>query len=470
MQDGLLNKAKTDFYSNSSLEIMKSELSKIKSLLNETKSQLNTYINENSKLKLAILDKGKEKSILENQINSSNVLIDKLGKKNEQLQSENNSNKETISNLNNKIFELTQKIKSNETLNKINLKITQCNSNDKNNIDNIYKLSIDDLQNKINELEIKNSKLQFDNNNLLSKIKLCKVENQNEIDILKNIFNKEKENYEKNITTLNNKVRELISNENNNYFINNTNNNENLLNKAEILAHFEELENKLRRMDEEKFILQKENQQLRNENEELIIISNTKEEAITKLQQNFEKNKDNENIDNLSNNNININNDLMIKKLTEENQILKNNFETITQGINEANSLFLQKQGEYEKAISMQNNKIQEYRNKISMLKTKINELYTEINYYKNNNGFERNRNEFLGPFVGNRLNPNSMSPFLKNDSIDFLGLNNMPETNNCMNKNEVGQNFMDNNIIVKEVEGQKDSSGGKIIKNDENK
>ena len=128
----------------------------------------------------------------------------------------------------------------------------------------------------------------------------------------------------------------------------------------------------------------------------------------------------------------------------------------------------LQKQSEYEKAITMQNDKLKEYRNKITMLKTKINELYNEINYYKNSNGFERNRNEYLGPFVGNRLNPNIMSPFLKNDSIDFLGLNNTPENNNFSNQNEVGQKLIENKIIAKEEEGKKEFSGGKKIKDED--
>ena len=463
MQDGISNKVKTEKYSNSSLEIM--ELSKLKSLLNESKNQLSICINENNKLKMALLDKEKEKTALENQINSSNILINKLGEKNEQLQSENNSNKDTINNLNNKIFELTQKIKSNEAQNKIGLKLIQCNNNDINDTINIYKLSLDDLQNKINELEVKNSKLQFDNNNLLSKIKSDKLENQNEVNILKNIFNKEKESYEKNISTLNYKIRELILAQNNYYLSSNNISNENLLNKKEILAHFEELENKLRKVNEEKFILQKENQQLRNDNEELIIINNSKEEAIIKLQQNYEKNKDNENVENINNN---ISTDFMIKKLTEENQILKSNFETITQGINEANSLFLQKQSEYEKAMTMQNEKIKEYRNKISVLKTKINELYNEINYYKNNNGTERNKNEYFGKFGGKKINSNNMSPFLKNDSIEYLGLKNTNEYSKSLNKNIAGRNSTEKKIIVKDKEGKKDSSGGKMIKDED--
>ena len=81
------------------------------------------------------------------------------------------------------------------------------------------------------------------------------------------------------------------------------------------------------------------------------------------------------------------------KRLNEENIILKNNYEQMTQGINQANELFVNKQKEYENIINYQNEKLKEYKFKISLLKIKINELHSEIEFLqdkqiKNQNNF----------------------------------------------------------------------------------
>ena len=51
----------------------------------------------------------------------------------------------------------------------------------------------------------------------------------------------------------------------------------------------------------------------------------------------------------------------------------------MTQGINEANELFVAKQKEYENTINAQRGKLKEYKFKISILKIKVNELHSEI-------------------------------------------------------------------------------------------
>ena len=69
------------------------------------------------------------------------------------------------------------------------------------------------------------------------------------------------------------------------------------------------------------------------------------------------------------------------KRLLEENEILRNNYEQMTQGINEANDLFVTKQKEYENTINAQTQKLKEYKFKISVLKIKVNELHSEIGF-----------------------------------------------------------------------------------------
>ena len=81
------------------------------------------------------------------------------------------------------------------------------------------------------------------------------------------------------------------------------------------------------------------------------------------------------------------------KRLLEENEVLKNNYEQMTLDIKEANELFLNKQKEYENIINYQNEKLKEYKFKISLLKIKINELYSEINFLKDNK--IKNQNNF---------------------------------------------------------------------------
>ena len=53
----------------------------------------------------------------------------------------------------------------------------------------------------------------------------------------------------------------------------------------------------------------------------------------------------------------------------------------MTQGINEANELFVSKQKEYENIINAQVEKLKVYKFKISVLKIKVNELHSEIEF-----------------------------------------------------------------------------------------
>ena len=441
---------------------MKLEIIRIKENLSQSQTKVNELFQENNRLKLLQLENSKKLSIKEDIINSNKIEINRLQSKNNTLESENEEKKNLIQELNYKIIELTQKIESFESINKINEKLKE---NEPDNIQKDYLVEINKLYNKINEIEIRNGKLIFDNKNLKNKLETLKNDKKNEIEILELLNKKKIENLEKNILNLNNTINELI-NENkkqpkeiNYYQIQN-----------EVYQNFSELEKKIRKYDNDNFLLKKENQNLKNENEELKIIINGKENIIEKLQLNISKMENdfkikiselnsnfkspiNNNIkSNLVDANINENNNENVenllneqKRLMEENEILKNNYEQMTVGINEANELFVNKQKEYENVINYQNEKLKEYKFKISLLKIKINELHSEMEFFRDKN--IKNQNNFY-----QNINDNILSTIDKEqNSIDF---NFTPEQiklinsyNTPLNNPKANLNFQMNNI-----------------------
>ena len=427
---------------------VKLEVNQLKENLSKTQKKADDLLQENNKLKIEQIENSKKISMGENIINSNKIEINQLQIKNSNLESENEEKKKIIQDLNYKIIELSQKIESYESINKIDQKI----KNEEIKIgDKDYLLEISGLYNKINEIEIKNSKLKFDNKNLLAKIELQKNDIKNEMEIMELLHKKKIENLEKNIINLNDTINELIiekrkqPKEFNSFGI-----------QKEIYNNFSELEQKIRIYDNDNFILNKENQKIKNENEELKIIINGKDNIIDKLQTNINKmekefmiklSEIRANYNSLNNNDLigNKNNQYSIKeiekiinereKLMEENISLKENYEQMTVGINEANELFLNKQKEYESLINSQNEKLKEYKFKISLLKIKINELYSEINFLKDR-----------------QINITS-----KNDiEQQFLDLNYTPELNKKMNSYRAQNNTQrssveTNNLNVKE-------------------
>ena len=417
---------------------MKLEVNQLKENLSKSQKKAEELLQENNKLKIAQIENTKKMSIGENIINANKIEISQLQAKNNNLESENEEKKKIIQELNYKIIELSQKIDSYESINKINQKI----KNEEIKIgDKDYLLEINGLYNKINEIEIKNSKLKFDNKNLLEKIELQKNDIKNEMEIMELLHKKKIENLEKNIMNLNDTINELIlekrkqPKEFNSFEI-----------QKEIYDNFAELEQKIRVYDNENFILNKENQKIKNENEELKIIINGKDNIIYKLQTNINR-MENEFRIKLSEikanyNSLNKNNDLIgnksskysieeiekildeREKLMEENIVLKENYEQMTMGINEANELFLNKQKEYENLINSKNEKLKEYKFKISLLKIKINELYSEINFLKDRQ-INNQYTNFFQP-INDKITP-------KNDQ-QFIDLNYTPELNKKIN------------------------------------
>ena len=166
---------------------MKLEMSRVKENLSQSQSKVNELFQENNRLKLLQLEISKKLSVKEDIINSNKVEINRLQSKNNILESENESKKNNIQDLNYKIIELSQKIESLESINKITQKIK---NKEPENIEKDYLLELNQLYNKINEIEIKNAKLNFDNKILENKIKFEKNDKNNEIEMLQILHKK----------------------------------------------------------------------------------------------------------------------------------------------------------------------------------------------------------------------------------------------------------------------------------------
>ncbi len=158
--------------------------------------------------------------------------------------------------------------------------------------------------------------------------------------------------------------------------------------------------------------------------------SNFKSQINNKIENNMiDENNNNENIENLLNDQ---------KRLMEENEILKTNYEQMTVGINEANELFINKQKEYENIINYQNEKLKEYKFKISLLKIKINELHSEIEILQNKQ--IKNQNNFY-----QKLNDNVLSSIDKDQNS--IELNFTQEQIKLMNSYNTPSNNPNSNI-----------------------
>ena len=361
------------------INLMSSEIEQLKEALIKANEKINIFIEENNKLKIIQGENMKELSTKEGIIDSNKKEISRLLSKITSYENEEEINKKTIKDLNYKIIEINQQIESKETINKITQKIKNEKPED---LEHNYLIEINELNNKINEIEINNSKLKFDNENLLNKIDIITKEKKTELEIMESLYIKKNEILEKEIERLNEMINDLLNEKQKEHI--DIFDYKNIQN--DIYKCFIELEEKMKKLNNVNFLIKKENQKLKNENEELSIIINGKETIIEKLQSNINK-IENDFKQRLSEGNI-INNNESIeqllneqKRLTEENDILRNNYEQMTQGINEANELFVSKQKEYENIINAQMEKLKEYKFKISVLKIKVNELHSEIEF-----------------------------------------------------------------------------------------
>ena len=392
------------------------QIKQLQELLDNKNKEFDNLNNENNKLKLLLIQGQKKLIDRENNLHSVNIIKKDLEEKINKYKLESENMQSKIKDLNYKIIELNQNIISKENLSQFNNKIKNVlsaeNANTNKNINNEekintiinekYEIELKRLNNLIDELEIKNNRLNFDNKALNNKIDNITKDKNYEMNIYKTIYQNQINNLNKIIINLNNRISQLLSEKK----IINFQGGSNLI-KKEILEKFNELENKLNIYDKENCDLRKENQSIKNELEELKLVGDSKEKIIQKLQTDFElmENEYNNNLattqkidDNLKINDTNKSqyiNELINKQknLKKENNDLKYGLKQMTKNINEANQLYFKKKAEYDKTLEVRDNKLKEYRKKISLLKMKINELHQEINFLKENKGDFLNSN-----------------------------------------------------------------------------
>ena len=416
------------------IQTLNLQIKQLQDLLDEKNKEFDFLNKENNKLKLLLIQEQKKLIDKDNILHSINTQKKNLDEKVNKYKNESEEMQSQIKELNYKIIELNQNIISKENLLQLNNKIKNVLENDNQNenqnqnnnenneknknalMDEKYELELKRLNNIIDELEIKNNKLLFDNKALTAKINTILNDKNTEINIYKSIYLTQINNLNKLINSLKNRISKLFSEKigQNNFKSNNT------LLKKEIMEKFNELENKLNLYDKENCDLRKENQNIKSELEESKLVGESKEKIIQKLKTDFElmENEYNNNLfttqkidDNFKLKDMNKSqyiNDLINKQknLSKENNDLKFGLKQMTKNINEANKLYFKKKSEYDKTLELRDKKLKEYKQKITLLKMKINELHQEINLLK----------EYKGDFL-NSNNNNHYSFFTQNNN-----------------------------------------------------
>ena len=494
------------------------QIQQLQELLKSKNKDFDGLNTQNNKLKLLLIQE--QKKIIEKENNLHSI---KIQKKN--LEERINKNvidsenmKAKIKELNYKLIELNQNMISKENIYQFNNKIKDIlekenTGNDEQKQNNIiisekYEIELKRLNNIIDELEIKNNKLIFDNKTLNSRITTIMNDKNSELSVYKSIYQNQINNLKKIIINLTNRISQLFAEKDNQHILKNNNN----LMKKEIMDKFTELENKLNNYDKENCKLRKENQTIKNELEELKLINESKEKIIEKLQIDFgimEKKYNNSllmsrkidessKIDGMDKSryiNELINNQ---KNMIKDNNNLKMGLKQMTKNINEANQLYFKKKAEYDKSLQARDNKLKEYKTKITLLKMKINELHQEINILKeykgedclNSNNNNKNYYSFLTQNNNDNKNKNKKDqkklitftpkvrksiPFefnLENkkehnngnvDGNDIFGdikISEVPKDNNSIkhaslkgNNNYTGQEKNDNNNKINDID-----------------
>ena len=391
------------------IQTLSLQIKQLQELLESKNKDFDNLNSENNHLKLLMIQEQKKMIDKDNILHSINAQKKNLEEKIDKYKTESENMHSTIKELNYKIIELNQNMISKENMNQFNNKIKDVlenknkeindeNNNDKgeskeNTLIEKYEVELKKLYNIIDELEIKNNKLQFDSKVLNTKMTNIISDKNNELSILKSIYQNQLNNLNKVIAHLNNRISQLFEDKNKQI---NYKQNSNLL-KSEIMKKFNDLENKLNLYDKENCDLRKENQSLKSELSELKLVAESKEKIIQKLQTDFEmmeneynntmittqKFGENLKIDDMSKSEYI--NDLLNKQKTliKENNDLKVGLKQMTKNINEANQLYFKKKEEYDKLFEKKDNKLREYKTKISLLKMKVNELHKEISILK---------------------------------------------------------------------------------------
>ena len=409
---------------DTNIHTLQSQITNFKQIIEEKNREIEFLKNENRNN----LSSNKQTEFISNEskMEKINKKLDLIKVRNDILTKNLKDKEQEILDLNNIILEYKQKIESNEQSSKFINEVKK-NIRDENAAKQIenYEIELNKIKNKLDESEIKNKKLIFENNILADKIKNIEKDKNEEIKINESLHQKQIENYNKNISELNEKIKELIEERETNK--NENKNKDEFINKNDIINELNKKQDKIRQLDEDNFKLKKEIQQMINKNEELTIIIKNKDLIIEKLeieiekfdfQEKKKKGKENElNIEKYKNIEENVE---KIEILEKENEELKLGLQNMTEGVNKANELYNEKLNSFHNELSLKNNKINEYKNKISILKNKINELSNELIFIK---GGVNNNSYYNASFINNSIintnqNPNTILKH-KNDIIN---------------------------------------------------
>jgi len=455
---------------NPNLNSLQSQITNFEQIIEEKNREIEILKNENKNN--ISLQKQTESMNVENKVDKITKKLDLIKVRNDILTKNLKDKEHEILNLNNIILEYKQKIVSNEKSSNFINEIKK-NIRDENAVKHIekYEIELNKVKNSLDESEIKNMKLVFENNILVEKIKNMEIEKNEEIKIMESLQQKQIDNYNKSIAQLNEKISELIKEKESNK--NNIINKDEYIYKNDIINELNKKQEKLRHLDEDNFKLKKDIQQLVNKNEELSIIIKNKDLIIERLEteiERFDFNNWKESNKNMNENELNKESNknreeylIKIECLEKENEELKIGLQNMTEGINKANDLYNEKLNNFNNELVIKNNKLKEYKNKISILKCKIVELSNELMLLK---GGANNNSYYNASFINNSIintNQNSNNntiPRIKDDMMinnnnymlnkkyynNYTGRVNTDNTNMNSVNNILGQVYMHKN------------------------
>ena len=431
---------------NSNLSSLQSQINNFEQIIEEKNKEIEFLKNEN-KNNISI-QKQTDPMNPENKVDKITKKLDLIKVRNDILTKNLKDKEQEIVNLNNIILEYKQKLASHEQSSNFMNEIKKT-IRDENVVKQIekYEIELNKVKNSLDESEIKNMKLVFENNILVDKIKNMEKEKNEEIQIMESLHQKQTDYYNKTVAQLNEKITELVteieSSKNNNI------NKGEYINKNDIINELNKRQDKIRQLDEDNFKLKKDIQQMINKNEELAIIVKNKDLIIERLEteiERFDFNNGRENNKNINENELNKGTNknreeylVKIESLEKENEELKLGLQNMTEGINKANELYNEKLNSFNNELVQKNNKLKEYKNKISILKCKIVELSNELMLLKG--GGVNNNSYYNASFINNSIinaNQNSNTNTIPRIKDDMM-INN---TNNLMLNKKYYNNY----------------------------
>ena len=259
---------------NSNLNTLQSQITNFQEIIEEKDREIEKLKNENKNN--ISMQKQAEAMNAENKVDKIAKKLDLIKVRNDILTKNLKEKEQEIVNLNNILIEYKQKISSSEKSSDFMNEIKK-NIKDENIVKQIekYEIELFKVKNSLDESEIKNMKLVFENNILVGKIQNMEIEKNEEIKIMESLHQKQIDNYNKNIEQLYEKIAELVKEREINQ--NNIINKDEYINKKDIINEINKKQDKIRQLDEDNFKLKKDIQQMINKNEELTIIIKNKD-------------------------------------------------------------------------------------------------------------------------------------------------------------------------------------------------